>query len=164
MPQVDRQRILAALNELKFRENQDTVVNVMLRLIDPELYEQIASTVHTGNLVRSVDGSWVWKADSFGRQEPVFGPTEWKLTRGTFSEKLNVTSACARCKQGMGFFSLEALAEGWQHCGKVEHAPEHLAAQWKQQEAWDNREQIERQEQLEQQRQKDERDRVNWNK
>jgi len=64
MPQVDRQRILAALNELKFRENQDTVANVMLRLIDPELYEQIASILHTGNLVRATDGSWRYKSNS----------------------------------------------------------------------------------------------------
>lgn len=61
MPQVDREIILATLNSLKARENQDTVANVMLRLIDPELYEQIASIVHTGNLVRATDGSWQFK-------------------------------------------------------------------------------------------------------
>jgi hypothetical protein len=157
MPQVDSDRILQALNALKFRENQDTVANVMLRLIDPELYEQIASIVHTGNLARATDGSWMWKADGFRRQEPVFGPTQWKFGRGLTSQKLNVTASCHKCKQGMAFFSLEALAEGWQHCAKIEHAPEHLAPRWKEQEAWDRREAIELEEQREQQKQDEER-------
>jgi hypothetical protein len=85
-------------------------------------------------------------------KEPVSGPTEWKLVRGTFSQKLNVTGACSRCKQGIGFFSREALAKGWQHCRKVEFAPEDLAPQWKRQEELDNKAAIQEAAELEEKR------------
>jgi len=161
MSQVDSARILQALNALKFRENQDVVANVLLRLLDPELYEQVASVVHTGNLSRQPDGSWMWKDEAF-RSQTVFGPTQWKFGRGLVSEKLNVTASCGACRQGMAFFDLKALAEGWQHCAKIEHAPEDFAAQWKRQDKLDRQAATELEEQREQQQQAHERDRVRF--
>ena len=99
-------------------------------------------------------------------KEPAFGPAEWKLVRGTFTQKLNVTVSCQACKQGIAFFTREALAEGWQHCRKVEFAPEDLAPQWERQEDLDNKKAIKEAADLEERRalekQSDERAKVHF--
>jgi hypothetical protein len=119
--------------------------------------------VHVGKLGRLLLAlSNGQKIEQVTEPEPAFGPTEWKFGRGIPSGHLNVTAKCARCNQGYAVYSLTVLADGWFHCGKVEHAPENFATQWKEQDAFDRREAIEREEQLLQRKQDDERSRARF--
>jgi len=119
--------------------------------------------VHVGKLGRLLLAlSNGQKIEQVTEPQPVFGPTAWKFGRGQVSQELCVTASCDKCKQGLAFYSLNALAGGFQHCGKIEHAPEHFAAQWEKQDAWDRREAIEREEQLAQRNKDYERFRVQF--
>jgi hypothetical protein len=128
-----------------------------------------AASLHCGRdlgnfLIALCDG----RVEEVGGKEPAFGPTKWELVRGTFSQKLNVTASCPRCKSGLAFFNREALAKGWQHCGKVEFAPEaeDFAARWETQEALDDKAAIQAAAELEERRarekQSDERAKVHF--
>jgi len=121
-------------------------------------------SVHVGKLGRLLLAlSSGQKIEEVKPDEPVFAPTKWTFGRGLVSQKLNVTAYCDKCKNGLAFYSLNALAGGFPHCAKIEHAPENVVADWKRQEEWDRREAIELEEKREQQKKNDELVQASWN-